>query len=76
MGTFNKFCLDFGLSGRPSPNIRLLSKDEVTSVFKRTCEFGKQMNFEQFWEALAVLAETFYNEDGFGFINSNVPKLP
>lgn len=76
MGTWFKFCIDYKFSGsRPHPNLRNMSKEEMTFIFKKTCKYGKFLNYEQFVFALEVLAEHYYNEE-FDLINPNISSLP
>ena len=47
----------------------------MTFIFKKTCQFGKILKYEQFLFALDVLADHYYNSE-FDLVNPNISELP
>jgi hypothetical protein len=54
--------------------MRMLTKDEVSFVFKRTCEYGKVLKFEGFLASLSKVADIYYNNE-FDPINENISPM-
>ena len=61
LGKFVKFALDFGLTGKQTNRDRLLSKEELKSIFISCSDSRKLLDFAHFLTALSQIADKKYD---------------
>ena len=74
MGKFFKFCADFALMGKARDE-RRLSKAQVSQIFKQTAHNSINMDVRQFYSALDLVAELFFNSEYQASTGKKVAQL-
>lgn len=75
LGSFLKFCADFNILISKGEEKRGLSKEVLTSIFKKTANNTRLMSFPQFLESINKVSEVFYTPELDKQLNTNLAYL-
>jgi hypothetical protein len=76
LGKFLKFCTDFKIIQGKNDGERVLNKEQLVSIFKRTANNTRLMSEQQFLDSLDKIAEVLYSPELDKALNTNLAYLP